>query len=209
MKSEYSVSLVGGACQSCRIIWECEQRKQIRSQQNSLSHCLAGGELGAGGMWPSVLHMLSVSTHSHSSVKPRKQTVTALQSCLEKAFTFSLGLCSFCKPGLSWDQPPGWAFSLPHFSSVQFSFEFGASGPNPIIFYSHKGLPQPGIMTPTGDVISTENPFHPFPADGILPPAVIQPSAGVEETVRMWNDAWIAHTATSSSGGSLGAEAHS
>lgn len=104
---------------------------------------------------------------------------------------------------------PRKGFLSSSFLPVQFPFEFGASGPNPIIFYSHKGLPQPGIMTATGDVISTENPFYPFPADGILPPAVIQPSAGVKETVSMRNYAWIAHTAIYSSDSNLEAEAHS
>lgn len=43
---------------------------------------------------------------------------------------------------------------------------------------------------------------------GFCPPDVFQPSAGVNETVSMWNYAWIAHTAIYSSGSNLESEAY-
>lgn len=97
---------------------------------------------------------------------------------------------------------------LSSFFPVQLPFEFGASGPDPVLFYSHKGLPQPGITTPTGDVIPTENPFYRFPAHGICPLLLSSPQRVVRETGSVRNYAWIAHTAPYSSGSNLEDEAH-
>lgn len=178
----YLVSLLRAEFQRCKINWELQQRKQIQSQHNPWPHYLAGaGGWVMEGVLVSILSILLVSSHSHLSPKSRKQFLTEILFCLEKALTCLLGLCSFWKPEWTWKQHPetttGWALISSSF--LLFSLYLSAVlWAKPIIFYLHKGLPQPGLMTPTG--IPTTNPFYLFPANRILSPWCFPAFCGCE-----------------------------